>query len=228
LASLVLLPGLDGTGELFASFVEALQGIDVQVVRYPDRAMDYAAHEDFARRAVPRDQDYVLLAESFSGPVGINIAASRPARLRGLVLCASFASNPLPVFGPLSKLMGVLPGARVPPALTAPWLYAGRATPDLRRAHAAAISKVSPRTLNARVAALLAVDRRAELRRIDVPVLYLRAKQDRLVGERCWRDIHAARPQTELAEFEAPHFLLQTEPAACAARVKEFFDRVTR
>ena len=38
---LVLLPGLDGTGELFASFVAALEGTAAQVVRYPaDRAME--------------------------------------------------------------------------------------------------------------------------------------------------------------------------------------------
>jgi pimeloyl-ACP methyl ester carboxylesterase len=228
LAYLVLLPGLDGTGDLFAPFVAALPGVEAHVVRYPDRVMDYAAHEEVARHALPRDRNYVLLAESFSGPIGISITASRPAHLRGLVLCASFASNPLPVFGALSGLMRKLPSARVPPALAAPWLYSGRSTPEQRRAHAAAISKTSPRTLNARVAALLAVDRRAELRRIEVPVLYLRAMKDRLVGSRCWQDIRAARPQAELAEFDAPHFLLQTEPVACAARVKEFIDRVAR
>lgn len=225
---LVLLPGLDGTGELFASFVEALQGIDVQVVRYPDRAMGYADHEEFARRALPASEDYVLLAESFSGPVGIGIAASHPPLMRGLILCATFVSNPLPLFGPFNRLMNMLPAARVPPSLSAPWLYAGRATPEIRRAHAGALSRVSPRTLNARVAALLAIDRRADLRKIEVPLLYLRATQDRLVSARCWRDIHAAHPDIELAEFDAPHFLLQTEPAACAARVKEFIGRVSR
>jgi pimeloyl-ACP methyl ester carboxylesterase len=224
---LVLLPGLDGTGELFAPFVEALRGIATQVVRYPDRAMDYAAHEDFARRAFPAEEDFVLLAESFSGPIGINIAASRPARLRGLILCATFARNPLPIFGPLSGLMRLLPGARIPPALGAPLLYAGRATPELRRAHAGALSRVSPRTLNARAAALLAVDRRAELRRIEVPVLYLRARLDRLVSVRSWQDVQEALPQAELAEFDAPHFLLQTEPAGCAIRVRKFLDHVS-
>jgi pimeloyl-ACP methyl ester carboxylesterase len=227
LALLVLLPGLDGTGDLFAPFVAALKGVEAHVVRYPDRAMDYAAHEEYARRALPEDQDYVLLAESFSGPIGINIAASRPSRMRGLVLCATFASNPLPLFGPLSRLVANLPAARVPPALAAPWLYAGRSTAELRRAHAVAISRVSPRTLNARVAALLAVDRRAELRRIDVPVLYMRAMKDRLVGRQCWESIRAACPEAELAEFDAPHFLLQTEPQACAARVTEFVERVS-
>ena len=143
--TLVLLPGLDGTGELFADFVSALDGIRRRVISYPaDRAMDYAQHEAFARAKLPADEDYVLLAESFSGPVGIAIAASRPPRLKGFILCVSFAANPLPLFSPFSRLLTALPAIRMPPALAAPWLYAGRATPELRRAHAAAMARVSP------------------------------------------------------------------------------------
>ena len=226
---LVLLPGLDGTGELFAPFVAALAGVATRVVAYPhDRAMDYAGHEAYARTRLPSDDDYILLAESFSGPIGIAIAASRPARLRGLILCVSFASNPLPMFSPLSRLIGALPAARIPPSLAAPWLYAGRATSELRRAHAAAMAKVPARVLAARVAAILSVDRRAQLARIDVPLLYLRAKADRLVKESAARAILDARPDAQLVELDAPHFLLQTEPEACAVVTRAFIQRCQR
>jgi hypothetical protein len=76
MATLILLPGLDGTGELFAAFVAAMRGHDVRIIDYPrDRAMSYAALEDFVRDKLPRDQDYFLLANQFSGPIGISIAA---------------------------------------------------------------------------------------------------------------------------------------------------------
>jgi hypothetical protein len=41
---LVLLPGMDGTGELFAGFVKALpEGFDPVIMRYPiDRPLSYA------------------------------------------------------------------------------------------------------------------------------------------------------------------------------------------
>jgi pimeloyl-[acyl-carrier protein] methyl ester esterase len=190
--------------------------------------MDYAEHEVFARTKLPAREDYVLLAESFSGPIGIAIAASKPAGLRGLILCVSFASNPLPVFSPFSRLIGAFPAPRVPPSLAAPWLYAGRATLELRRAHAAAMAKVSARALSARVAAILSVDQCAQLTHIDVPILYLRAKADRLVGESATRAILRARPETEVVEFDAPHFLLQTEPEACAAVTRTFMQRCQR
>jgi pimeloyl-ACP methyl ester carboxylesterase len=114
---LVLIPGLDGTGDLFAPFVDALVGVECRIIAYPpDREMNYAEHEAFVREHLPATGDFVLLAESFSGPVGVSIAAAPPANLRGLILCCSFASNPLPVFGPLSRLIAVSPAIKVPPA----------------------------------------------------------------------------------------------------------------
>lgn len=222
---LVLLPGLDGTGDLFAPFVSALNDQPSQIVAYAQRPMSYAEHEACARAKLPDEEDFVLLAESFSGPIGIGIAASRPARLRGLILCATFATNPLPVFAPLRRLVVALPAARIPAPLTAPWLYAGRSTPALRRAHAAAIAKVPANVINRRVAEILAVDQRAKLKDIDVPMLYLKANADRLVPATAPRAILELRPDMELREFDAPHFLLQTEPEACAAAVREFLGR---
>jgi thioesterase domain-containing protein len=73
MVALVLLPGMDGTGELFAPFLAAL-GPDqaVVVVRYPtDRELGYAELEQVARAALPVDQPFILLGESFSGPVAI-------------------------------------------------------------------------------------------------------------------------------------------------------------
>lgn len=225
---LILLPGLDGTGELFAPFLKWLSGLPTQVIAYPpDRAMSYVEHEAFARDKLPADEDYVLLAESFSGPIGISIAASAPPRLKGLILCATFAANPLPVFGPLAKLVGAAPAMRVPPALMAPWLYAGRGTLELRRPHAKVMLQVAASTIRARVAAILAVDYRPLLRRIGVPMIYLRANADRLIPKSAGLAIRERRPDMEFFEIDAPHFLLQTEPQACAAAVMSFIQRRT-
>jgi pimeloyl-ACP methyl ester carboxylesterase len=225
---LIMLPGLDGTGELFAPFLEALGGFPTQVISYPrDRAMTYAEHEAFARDQLPADDDYVLLAESFSGPIGIAIAADAPPRLKGLILCVTFASNPLPLFGSFAKLVGHAPAMRLPAAIAAPWLYAGRGTPELRRAHARVMSQVAPATIRARVAAILAVDYRSLLRRIDIPILYMRGLVDRLIPVSASRAILESRPDAELSEIDAPHFLLQTEPQACVGAVMSFIHRKT-
>jgi pimeloyl-ACP methyl ester carboxylesterase len=224
---LVLLPGLDGTGELFSDFIQALTGLDPLVIAYPaDREMDYAGHEQHARERLPQDKPFVLLGESFSGPIAISIAASPPAQLRGIILCCSFAANPLPMFGPLSRLIARFPAMKIPSALFAPLLYGGHATPAVRRAHARAMSRVQAATLRARVAAVLAADYRSQLRKIEVPLLYLLATADRLIPRSALRSIEAIRPDVQVAEFDAPHFLLQTRAEQAALRVRSFLDQL--
>lgn len=220
---LVLIPGLDGTGDLFAPLENALPDVTCQVIPYPlDREMGYAGHEDHVRERLPAGEDYVLLAESFSGPVGISIAASHPPNLRALILCCSFASNPLPVFGPLSRLIAAFPALKIPPALFGPFLYGGFGTPELRRAHAQAMSKVSAAALRARVSAILSVDELSRLRRIEVPMLYLLARRDRLVPRSAFNRIDRVRSDMQLQQIDAPHFLLQTQPVAAAEAIRNF------
>jgi len=84
--TLVLLPGLDGTGDLFADFVSALTpNLDARIVRYPkDRLLSYADLFSFVVSAIPENQPFVLLAESFSTPLAVRLAATNPASLKGL------------------------------------------------------------------------------------------------------------------------------------------------
>ena len=91
--TVVILPGMDGTGIELTDFVAALAPeVEAIVVTYPnDRPMDYAGHEAVARTSLPIDRPFVLLGESYSGPIAISIAASAPPGLIGLVLCCSFA-----------------------------------------------------------------------------------------------------------------------------------------
>jgi pimeloyl-ACP methyl ester carboxylesterase len=97
----VLLPGLDGTGDLFAPVVDALgPNVPTQIVRYPlSHASDYATCEAIARAALPTDRPYVLLGESFSGPIAVSIAATAPPGLRGLILCSTFIAIRNRIYG---------------------------------------------------------------------------------------------------------------------------------
>jgi pimeloyl-ACP methyl ester carboxylesterase len=95
---LVLLPGMDGTGLLFEPFLKALKGFEPLVLRYPRGLTDYADCVAYARARLPKERPFLLLGESFSGPVAIALAAERPAGLRGLVLCSTFARNPRPAW----------------------------------------------------------------------------------------------------------------------------------
>ena len=106
LSPVLVLPGMDGTGQLFRPFVERLsRRRNVEVAAYPpDLPLDYEGLTDLAAGRAPR-QPYVVLGESFSGPIAIEIAA-RDRRVTGLALVASFARHPLPSwFEPPSRLI---------------------------------------------------------------------------------------------------------------------------
>src|SRR5438552_16171249 len=95
---LVLLPGLDGTGRLFDPLLEILPAdFTASVVSWPtDQSLSFNQLESFVREALPADKPFAIVAESFSGPLAVMIAASSPHNLRALILSASFISNPLP------------------------------------------------------------------------------------------------------------------------------------
>jgi len=76
----------------------------------------------------------------------------------------------------------------------------------------------------ARLDALTTVDVSSKLRDVEVSILYLRATKDQLVGESHFQQIANVAERVQLAEFEVPHFLLQTVPGAAAAAVRAFIN----
>ena len=222
--TLVLLPGLDGTGLPFADFVAAL-GPEVEciVISYPpDRSLGYAALEALVRNRLPQDRPFFLLGESFSGPLAIAIAAAPPAGLRGLILSTSFASNPRPRLGFLRHLISMVPMAAIPHALIGFFVLGRFATPPLREMLKSALAVVRPSVLRARARAALAADSRPLLSRIRAPILYLRADEDRVVPSGTGQQLLAARLPASIVEFPAPHFLLQVLPEQAAKAVRDF------
>lgn len=228
--TLVLLPGLDGTGRLFEEFAASLSSdVDVVVANYPtDQPMGYAELEQVARRFIPADQPFVLLGESFSGPIALAIAASSPPGLLGVILCCSFARSPLPALVPLRALLWLLPVKLIPHSVLNFFLLGRFSTARLRTLLADTLSRVSPAVLRVRAHAALTVDQTAALQAMKVPLLYLRAREDLVVGKSSSQWVLARLPEAQLVEFVAPHFLLQTLPKEAAAIVSEFIAAQTR
>jgi len=228
LPAVVLLPGLDGTGKLFAEFARLLRPIvDTTVISYPtDQPLGYDELELRVLAALPSGRPYVLLGESFSGPIAIRIAARSPAGLVGVVLCGTFASNPFPWLRWARPLAVYLPVRSLPRWMRAPLMWGSvsprRAPPRSERA----MTGVSPAVVRHRIAALLAVDESAALARIRVPALVLRALNDRVISRKATQSILESLPGAQLAEIDGPHLLLQTRPEECAGIVLQFVHRV--
>src|SRR5688572_22228863 len=112
---IVLLPGLDGTGKLFAPLLGALEPeFECQVVSYPDSLTDYAAHEAHVRAVLPKDRPFMVLGESFSGPIAVRLGANPPPSLAGIILSASFLRSPHAWLGIFRIGLRLLPKRRPP------------------------------------------------------------------------------------------------------------------
>jgi pimeloyl-ACP methyl ester carboxylesterase len=219
--SLVLLPGLDGTGRLFDRFVRlAPSTLSITEVSLPiDRILSYDDLAELVRPSIP-DERVVLLGESFSGPLALRLAAL--VQPLGVILCASFVRSPALhrlSAAPLSFLLKASPPVSVVSAL-----LSGGDEP-LAAELARAVLTVDREVIASRVRMVLEVDATSDLRQYGGPLLYLRAMRDRVVSKRQATLLHELRPDAVIAEIDGPHLLLQTRPEDCWKHVASFVAR---
>lgn len=222
MTTIVLLPGMDGTGLLFAPFVSKL-GNDIRsmAISYPpEQFLDYPALVAHVRERLPNEGPFFLLGESFSGPVAISIAADAPNNLRGLILCASFARNPRPLLAKIGLMLPLLPSLNSPTLATYA-LLGTSSTPELRQQIATALAAVSPRVLQARLRTVIESDVTHSLPDVRVPILYLRATRDKLVPRGAGALVASLAP-SQIVDIDAPHMVLQAAPEIAATVVKLF------
>lgn len=222
--TLVLLPGMEGTGTLFAPFAELMeQHCLVKVIDYPcSIPLGYAELEALVRTQLPEGKPFVILGESFSGPIAISIAASAPPGFRGLILSCTFVRNPRPTLASLKPFVKLLPVSAAPMVLLDKVLLGEHSTPHLRFMINRALKQLSPDTIRTRIEAVLAVDASEKMAAISAPVLYLRASKDHVVPKSASRLVAQLQPGIRIVDFEAPHMLLQTCPQETAAEVMAF------
>ena len=229
--TLVLLPGLDGTGDFFQPLLEALgEGVRTHVVRYPVAgAYDYATCQQLVRAELPTDGPYVLLGESFSGPVAISLAAQAPPGLAGVILCCTFAGNPRPRLAFIRPLLPFLPFHGTGSSLRlSRFLVLGRwITPPIRELHQRILASVPAKTMRSRIEAVADCDVREALASIRLPIMCLVARHDRLIPKAAARLIRQQAPAATLVEIDAPHCLLQCEARQAAAKIREFLHELS-
>ena len=226
MTALIVLPGLDGTATLHSSFCNAVSSSfdTVVVIPYPPQeALDYSALEALVRDVLPPIMPFVLLGESFSGPIALSIAADPPSNLVAVVLSTSFGSSPLPALSRLAALIRFAPVRAVPRSILSWWLLGRWATPELKGSLDSALLAVSPAVLRFRAAAALQASV-PNLVAVTVPVLYLRATQDRLVSRSAGAQILLSVTSCMLVDIEGPHLLLQAAPHACARVIGDFVE----
>lgn len=210
----VLLPGFDGSGTFFTPLLGALRGkAETLVLTYPESGpQSYAALTDRLKCQMP-GEDYVIIAESFAGPLAILLAAQAEVKPKGLILAASFARNPFPLFGGLfgNALPGML-NDKALPVMEAVLLRPG----DHERTWKVyqAVSKLSQDILRDRIKAVTTCDVQKPLAQLDMPILYLQGTEDKLVSAAHGALVARTGKHVTLARVPTPHFVLQYDVEA--------------
>lgn len=159
----LLLPGMDGTGGLFAALQRHLAPeLGARVVHFsPDRPRTY--EQLLGEIPIPASS-FAVVAESFSGPLGIRVAARFSDRVTALVLVTTFARRPSalgrllrPVLGPLFRVQ--------PPdlALRIALIGMDASAHDVAELRSV-LSSVDPKVLAARLREVVSIDVSRELR----------------------------------------------------------------
>lgn len=227
--SLVLLPGLDGTGKLFDPLISYLPDwIQTIVVSYPrDKPYGYDELKTIVFKAYPIDKDFVILGESFSGPLAVISASEKLKGLKGIILCASFVKNPFRLIPSWLSIFSISPIYKLWPAtIKLRSKFRKVKHKELVKMALDAIKSVRPNVIAARVKAILEVDVEQELLKSDIPILYLVSRKDHLIKKHNIAGIKRIKSDLIVAEIDTEHFILQLEPEKSAVEVEKFIKSI--
>jgi pimeloyl-ACP methyl ester carboxylesterase len=216
---------MDGTGRLFRWLLPAIHPeTRAVVVSYPpDRFLGYRQLADLVAQQIPVGR-YAIIAESFSGPVAAILASERPGGLRGVILSTSFVVPPAPRwlrFAPLEFIFRFRPATPLLRFLLLDPACGAEVVAGVADAIAATPSSV----LASRVREVLSTDASEALQSCTVPVAYIAAAGDRVLGLRGLKAAKRARPDIESVILGGPHLLLQAKPRDAAAVINAHLQR---
>ena len=218
---IVLLPGLDGTGDLFARVTPFLaDDLTVRIMRYPqDPNLGYAGYIELVRNEIA-DRQVLLLGESFSGPVAVRIARQLGRQIKGIVLVATFVSNPWP--GWLIRWAARVDPATTPAKIRDAILMGPYGDVELTKM-VDEIVRTLPRPVRAaRLRAVAEVDVRQDFVELKCPILVLHGRGDWLVRKSQMQKAVSDKGGARMIVIPGAHMLLQTRADVAAAEISFF------
>ncbi len=219
---LLLLPGLDGTCKLFSRFMHMRPPtFSCEVLAYDDGFTKFDDYVNAVKMRLSADAKTVLIAESFSGPIAAQIASRCRDRIAGVVFAASFVKPPHASLLNLAEIAPTLLFNLMRETLVNHFCVNGVHDKVVLDEAKAVVGALASEVIKRRLM-LLGSLAKLQLAPIDIPVLSLRATQDRLITQAATSSITTTFPKTISIDVEAPHFLLQTRPEECWRHVEKF------
>lgn len=226
---LVLLPGLDGTGDLFSTFAnEFPEKANIRIIPYPtDYHIPFETLEDYLVPRLPNDLPLVVLGESYSGPITLKLAARNDLNIVAVILVATFARFPVTPLKILSRFLPIslLLRLPIPEFIIRYFCFGSKTTKALSQQLRNSVRANNPGVLARRARDGANINVISLLGNISKPCLYIRASNDKLVPAQAMYELHRNLPDLVTMTIDGPHFILQTEPQKCSKVVQDFLEK---
>ena len=221
-ADVVLLPGLHGSRTLFSSFI----ALAPSWARCRPMALPSAGGQSFdevAEALLPELrplEGFVLLGESYSGPIAARLADKLGQKVALLVLCNPLVEMPWRIHEGIAAPMIASPRMPV-------WCAAMALSGGDRSIAQTALEEVRalPREiLTRRLAAAFSATEEALASHLAPPLLGILGTSDRLVSPSRSHAFLSRVLQSTVVEIEGPHLIVQARPADVWAAISEEFE----
>ena len=208
---------MDGTGKLFEPF-RSLLPASTHVVSLPQSGSQaYSFLAAHIAEQLP-NEEFIIVAESFSGPIAALLTEKSLQNLKGIVFVATFLSCPMPVLVSLAKRFPLKSLLRIPfaKALISRYLLAGFNYSIFSEA----IKEVPNSILKERLSSIRSLN--MEKIHSNLPSIYISAKSDCLVSSRQIGLFQQSFSNLQVEYVQGTHFLLQSNPKACSEIIRKF------
>jgi len=219
---LILLPGMDGTGILFKPFLKSLpKDISTKVINYPcNQALSYKELISYVNKQLPKDKEYILLAESFSGPIAHKLA--RNEELKAIIFVASFIQPPNKLLA-LSKILPI--SFFIPkqlPDILLKFLLGPLASKEIYKLVNESLLEVNKHVLSFRLKEMAELPKKSN--ESISKSNYIQAISDNLVSQQQAVKIEQVSKESTIYQVEGSHFILQVNPKKCSEIVQKEID----
>ncbi len=219
-----MLPGMDGTGKFFPKSFFSMPNVETKILSLPEEGTQ--SYEELAEKVIQKlpEENFVLLAESFSGPLAALIASRMPDRILGVIFVATFLTSPGRIRLRFASQLPLKAFLEFPILQRiCRWLLFGKnADQELFKEFLSTVNEVPEELLIKRLKAMLSIP--IFDRKLNIPAIYLRANRDKLVPATKGEEFHDVFRQVEIVDILGPHFLLQVNPDQCRDRIIGFIE----
>lgn len=219
---LVMLPGMDGTGLMFAPLIAQLPtNICPKIIPIPETC--FSSHRELAKTVMDDfpEGPCIILAESFSGRTAYELCLMVPERINHVLFAASFLVKPSRLSG-YSKYLPLFPlkNDLIPDWCLSKLLFGVENAP-IELLHES-LSQADSALLRNRLGIMAKMAAPEE--RIDMPCTIIKATRDYLVNAKAQQSISDVFSKSDFYEMETGHFVLQAVPKEVATVLSVIID----